>query len=180
MVQRIVQSGEKKLREISKPVVKIDKKIKSLISDLKDTLAIQKNPEGVGLAAPQIGKNFQVFLASYKGFVRVVINPQIIEVSDNENKNTKSKVKKSKGEILEGCLSLPHYYGPLKRSDNLTLKYLNEEGNEIVETFKGFEAQIMLHEIDHLNGILFIDRLLEQKKQLYKLDKNEEWEEVDI
>src|SRR3989344_1270186 len=142
MVQRIVQSGEKKLREISRPVVKIDKKIKSLITDLKDTLAIQKNPEGVGLAAPQIGKNFRVFIASYKVFFRVVINPEIIEVSDNKTKLTKSKTKKGNGEILEGCLSLPHYYGPLKRSDNLTLKYLNEEGIEIVESFKGFKAQI--------------------------------------
>ena len=61
-------------------------------------------------------------------------------------------------------MSLPHYYGPLKREDYVKLKYLDEKGEEIIEEFKDFNAQIILHEIDHLNGFLFIDRLLEQKK----------------
>lgn len=177
MVQRIIQSGEKKLREVSKPILKIDKKIKSLIEDLKDTLAVQKDPEGVGLAAPQIGVNLRAFAIDFKNLKRIVINPEIISLSDTKKVN---KVKKSKSEILEGCLSLPHYYGPLKREDYVKIKYLNENGEEVVEEFKDFNAQIVLHEIDHLNGFLFVDRLLEQKKKLYKLDINDEWEEVEI
>ena len=57
---------------------------------------------------------------------------------------------------------------------------MDENQKEIIEEFNGFNAQIILHEIDHLNGKLFVDRLLEQKKKLYKLDKNDEWEEIEI
>ena len=174
MVQKILRTTEPKLRLISKPVLAIDKKVLRLIQDLKDTLAMQKNPEGVGLAAPQIGVNLRVFLASYKNFQRVVINPEILEQS-----KIKSKSKNSKSEILEGCLSIPHHYGPLKRSEKLKIKYKNENGKEIIETFTGFEAQIISHEIDHLNGILFIDHILKEKKPLYKLT-GKKWEEVDL
>lgn len=180
MVQRIIQSGEKKLREVSRPVEKIDKKVLTLIKDLKDTLAVQKDPEGVGLAAPQIGKNQRVFVVNYKGFERVVVNPEILELVEKTKRKKLSKKQKHREEILEGCLSLPHYYGPLKRAESLKIRYLDQEGKEVVETFTNFNAQIILHEIDHLNGILFIDRLLEQKKRLYKLDKNDEWEEVEL
>lgn len=173
MIRKILRSGDSKLREISKPVTKIDSKILELIRDLKETLAIQKDPEGVGLAAPQIGRNLRIFVANYKDLNKIVINPEIIEQSGSKSK------KKSKNEILEGCLSLPNYYGPLKRVSSIKIKYLNEEGGEVAEEFKGFDAQIILHEIDHLNGVLFLDRLLEQKKPLYKLEKDA-WEEVDI
>jgi peptide deformylase len=175
MVQKIIQSGDPILRKLSKPIEKIDKKVIGLIQDLKDTLAVQKDPEGVGLAAPQIGKNLRVFAVDFKTLKRIVINPEIISIKKNEI--TK---KKTKSEILEGCLSLPHYYGPLKREDFVKIKYLDESGKEVIEEFKDFDAQIMLHEIDHLNGFLFVDRLLEQKKKLYKLDTDDEWEEVEI
>lgn len=175
MVQKIIQSGDNRLRKVSKPVVKIDKKIKSLIQDLKDTLAVQKDPEGVGLAAPQIGVNLRVFVVGFKKLERVVINPEIIEI-----KKDKTAKKKGKSEILEGCLSLPHYYGPLERESVVKIKYLDENGAEITEEFKDFNAQIILHEIDHLNGFLFVDRLLEQKKKLYKLDRDDTWEEVEL
>ena len=174
MIQKIVQSGNPKLRLVSKKVIKFDKKIASLIRDLKDTLSVQKDQEGVGLAAPQIGVNLRVFVANYKDFEKVCVNPEIIKMSQ---KITKTK---SKNEILEGCLSLPHYYGPLKREQSVTVKYQDETGKELVEEFKGFNAQIILHEIDHLNGVLFVDRLLEQKKKLYKLLPSDEWEEVTL
>lgn len=175
MIRKIIQSGDKRLREISKPVIKFDKKTISLIQDLKDTLKVQSDPEGVGLAAPQVGINLRVFAIAFKDLNRIVVNPEIISIEKG-----KEKKKNSKSEILEGCLSLPHYYGPLKRESYIKIKYLNEIGKEVIEEFKDFNAQIVLHEIDHLNGFLFIDRLLEQKKKLYKLDKDEEWEEVEL
>ena len=182
MVQKIIQSGEKKLREVSKPVLKVDKKILRLVQDLKDTLAVQKDPEGVGLAAPQIGVNLRVFAVNFKNLKRIVINPEIIAVHSIKrlHRDAGKVQRKKQNEILEGCLSLPHYYGPLKREDYVKVTYLDENGKEVIEKFKDFDAQIILHEIDHLNGVLFIDRLLEQKKKLYKLDKNDEWEEVEL
>lgn len=176
MVRKILQSGDPILRVKSRPVVKVDKKTQKLVQDLKDTLGVQKEPEGVGLAAPQIGKNLRVFLADYKGFTRVVINPEIIKIEKSKKKATKQKPRK---EILEGCLSLPYYYGPLKRAGKITVKYLNEKGEEVTEAFEGFNAQIILHEIDHLNGVLFIDRLFEEKKPLYKVE-GDDWEEVEL
>ena len=176
MVQKVIQSKNPLLRKTAKAVVRVDRKVLGVIKDLKDTLKTQKDPEGVGLAAPQIGKSLRIFVADYKNFQRVVINPEILEISGVKSEKLKVKSKK---EILEGCLSLPYYYGPLKRADKITVKYLNEKGEEITETFEGFDAQIILHEIDHLNGILFIDHILEEKKPLYKVDGNE-WEEVEL
>ena len=186
MIRKILRSGDPKLREISKPVTKIDSKILELIRDLKETLAIQKDPEGVGLAAPQIGKRLRIFVANYKDLNRVVINPEILETKVKKIKTNESSKTKDKQEILEGCLSLPNYYGPLKRNQKLKIKYqtlkmVNGQWLMVdkTESFSGFNAQIILHEIDHLNGVLFLDRLLEQKKPLYKLEKDQ-WEEVDI
>jgi peptide deformylase len=176
MVRKIIQSGDPILRTKSKPIAVVDKKVESLINDLKDTLAIQKDPEGIGLAAPQIGKNLQIFVCNYKKFNRVVINPKILKITEMSKAE---KEKKSKREILEGCLSLPYYYGPLKRAKKVNVEYLNEKGEKVTEEFVDFDAQIILHEIDHLNGILFIDHLLKEKKPLYKVE-NDEWEEVEL
>lgn len=177
MIRKILQSGDALLRLKAKRVPTVDKKIRKLIQDLKDTLASQKEPEGVGLAAPQIGTSLRVFVADYKDFKRVVINPEILSISKAQPHF--AKAARGKKEILEGCLSLPYYYGPLKRAGKIIVKYLNEEGKEITETFEGFNAQIILHEIDHLEGILFVDRLLKEKKPLYKVE-GDEWEEVEL
>lgn len=185
MIQKIVQSGDPILRLTCKPVSQIDKKIKAIILDLKDTLAVQTDPEGVGLAAPQIGKNLRIFAVKYKNLDRIVINPEILKLTPLV-KSTKNKIKNNSNndehehEILEGCLSLPYYYGPLKREPYVKIKYLNETGVEVIEEFKGFNAQIIMHEIDHLNGILFIDHLLKQNKKLFRLGEDDEWEEVEI
>jgi peptide deformylase len=173
MVRKIVEVQADSLRKPSLPVKKIDKKILSLVEDMCDTLKAQNDPEGVGLAAPQIGKNLQIFLMSYDNTKRVVINPKVI--SEAQKKTSEKKSKK----ILEGCLSLPHYYGPIKRSQKIKIEYLNPSGEKIVEEFSGFLAQIVQHELDHLNGVLFVDRILEQNAPLYQF-KGDEWEEVEL
>jgi len=177
MVRKIVNSKDPQLRAVAKPIGRIDAKVKEIIKDLIDTLGIQKDPEGVGLAAPQIGKSLRVFVTNYHNFKKVFINPDILETHASPTTGHRPSVTKS--DILEGCLSLPNYYSPVKRAASVKLKYLDENGKKVVETFSGFHAQIILHEIDHLNGILFIDRLLEQKKPLYKLEKDK-WEEVEL
>ena len=184
MVRKILDAKDKKLRQNSRPIKKVDKKALSLISDLKDTLEVQKDPEGIGLAAPQIARRQRVFVAKIKNETRVFINPKIVSVAKLKKENEAGKGKKSSQDsstkkIMEGCLSLPNYYGPLKRPSKIKIKYLDEKGRQVVETFEGFGAQIVQHEIDHLNGILFVDRLLEQKKPLYEL-VDDEWEKVDL
>ena len=171
MIRKIVSSQDPILKKVCKPVGVIDKKILQIIADLQNTLRVQKDPEGVAIAAPQIGKLLRIFVVSHKGLERVVVNPEILKVS---------RKKAGQSQIMEGCLSLPNYYGPLKRASVVKIKYLNEQGKKVEEEFEGFFTQIILHEIDHLNGIFFVQRLLEQKKPLYKLNKNNEWEEVEL
>src|SRR5258708_2598402 len=169
MANKIVDVQNPILRQKAKEVKSIDKKILALISEMQETLIAQKDPEGVGLAAPQIGRSLRIFVVDYKNLKRVIINPEVLEITE---------AKKGK-EILEGCLSLPHYYGPIKRADKIKISYISENGEKQVEEFSGFNAQIIQHEIDHLNGILFVDKILEQKAPLYKFS-GDEWEEVDL
>lgn len=93
MIRKILQSGDPILRAKSKPVPKVDKKVLKLVNDLKDTLAVQKDPEGVGLAAPQIGKNLQVFICDFKNFKRTVINPEIIKIEKSPTREVGAKRK---------------------------------------------------------------------------------------
>lgn len=173
MVQKILLSSNPELRQKSKAVKKLDAKVKNIIKDLKDTLVVQKDPEGVGLAAPQIGKFVRIFVMRHEdNSLETVINPEIVTISKLSKKDTK---------VLEGCLSIPHYYGPLSRAKEITIRYMNEEGEKVTKSYSKFNAQIVQHEIDHLEGKLFVDHLLEQKKPLYKYySKTDEWEEVDF
>src|SRR3989344_2474379 len=131
MVRKILDVKNPLLRGRCREVNGIDKKIREIIGDLKDTLKAQADPEGVGLAAPQIGKGVQIFLIGYKNTHKIIVNPRIISVGEVAK-------KKSKNQILEGCLSLPHYYGPIKRAKEITIEYLDEKGIKKTESFKGF------------------------------------------
>lgn len=174
MIMNLVDAKDPVLRNKAKKVKKIDKKVKKLIEDMKETLDAQSDPEGVGLAAPQVGKSLQIFIAKYDDLTKVVINPEIVKI-----KKLTKKEKEKKPKIMEGCLSLPHYYGPLIRSKSVTIKYMDENGKINQEKFEGFPAQIVLHEIDHLQGTLFVDRLLEQERPLYEFSEGE-WAEVEL
>jgi len=180
MKLKIVDIKHPVLRKRAKPVKKIDKKIKKLIADMKETLLAQKDPEGVGLAAPQVGKALQIFIMHYpeEGFeAKAVINPKILKLE--KEKKAKKRKKKRGEKLLEGCLSLPYYYGPVRRAKSVKIKYLDEEGKEQTETFTGFAAHIVQHETDHLKGKIFIDHILAQEAPLYYI-KEDDYEEVEI
>jgi peptide deformylase len=172
MIRKILNVKDPRLRNKSTSVGKIDKKIESLITDLKDTLKAQKDPEGVGLAAPQIGVNKRIFIMMPEGKIRVVINPKVLSVG-------KPSQNKGQKKIMEGCLSLPHYYSPIRKPNEITISYTTEKGEKITKTFREFDAQIVAHEVDHLEGILFVDHVLKQHKPIYKFS-NGEWEEVEL
>lgn len=152
-----------------------DKKLLSLLDDMKRALLSTKNPKGVGLAAPQIGEPYCVFLTrpSEKSPIRIFINPEIIKRSDEVTDGVPERENK-----LEGCLSIPKIWGKVKRARTLTLRYQDEKGEKHEEEFSGFLATIIQHETDHVNGILFTQRVLEQKGKLYQTVKNDEGKEV--
>lgn len=175
MIRKIVISSQPSIRDVSIPVVKFDQKTKNLARDLIDTLKTQKDPEGVGLAASQVGKNVRMFVMEFKKGYKIIINPKILKISPI--KDDASEIDRKA--IMEGCLSAPNYYGPVLRAKKINISFNDLTGIKKYEEFRGFPAHIIQHEIDHLNGILFVDRLIEQKKSLYLL-KGDEWHEVDI
>jgi peptide deformylase len=176
MILKFVDIKDPILRQKAHPVSMVDKKIKQLITDMKETLAQAADPEGIGLAAPQVGKSLRIFIVSFENIERVVINPKVLSVG---KRPVPVKATASRGKTLEGCLSLPHYYGPIRRPDEATIEYTTEEGKKKTEKFRGFPAHIIQHEIDHLNGKLFIDHILSQNAPLYLFD-GEEFEEVEL
>lgn len=166
----------------SKSIEKIDKKIIDIVSLMKKTLTETDKPKGVGLAAPQIGIGLKLFITrpTLKSDIEVFINPEILERSkevseirriekDMENPGHEKK--------LEGCLSIPNVWGYLKRPERVKLRYMDLEGKTVEREFKGFMATIVQHETDHLHGILFTRRVLEQNQKLFQIELNEKGEE---
>ena len=166
----------------AKAIAKIDKKILGFIEQMKLTLINTKNPKGVGLAAPQIGIGLKIFITRPTGAspIGVFINPEITwkskELSDIKRVTVDAK-NQAHDKKLEGCLSIPNVWGYLKRSNRVKLRYMNINGNIEEKEFTDFEATIVQHETDHLNGILFPKRVLEQNRKLYRIDKTENEEE---
>ncbi len=181
----IVQAPNPVLATKAKPVGKISKEIVSLIKQMTDTLLYAKDPEGVGLAAPQVGKSLQLFIIKEgkDDPVMVFINP-VLTIPTGEKiiipKNPPaggSKKSKSKKEVkLEGCLSLQDIWGIVHRYEKISLSYLDEKGTHHKRMFDNFLATIIQHEYDHLQGTLFPRRVLEQGGQLYKSTKNADGE----
>lgn len=195
---KIVQAPDQVLSKIATSVATVDKSIKKLLKDMEETLISQTDPEGVGLAAPQVGKSLQIFVvkqdpdAPFLTFINPVIEKTFEKPEEKDDKasqskkitSAKKKEKINKGVQLEGCLSLKDVWGVVKRPYGVMLSYQDEKGTKHKETFEGFLATIIQHEVDHLNGILFPKRVLEQKNPLYhsiKNDKGEiEFEEIEI
>lgn len=152
----VIKAPNDKLRVKTKTVKKITP---GLITTLKEMIKLTKtfkDPKGVGLASTQIGLNEQFFVAlDNKNFISV-INPKILSLG----KRTKT--------YFEGCLSIPDVYGEVKRAIQVKVSYLDETGKNQTKTLKGVPAWIFQHETDHLNGMLFSDRVLEQKGKFYK------------
>jgi len=164
----IVLAPHAVLAKKAETVTKFDVKLKRLIRDMKATLNSTTNPKGVGLAAPQIGVATRLFITkpTTKSPIRVFINPEIIESSGMEEANDKNDSK------LEGCLSVPSIWGKVKRNTTVTLQYVDETGTPHTETFHGLMAVIVQHETDHTNGILFTQRLVEQRGKAYIITKD--------
>lgn len=174
---KIISVPHESLTKVSTEVEHLDKKLIKFIKELETTLLYKKDPEGVGLSAPQVDKNIRIF-STYldhdnPNSITSYINPEIIDISE------KLVLGGSKQKpYLEGCLSIPNIFGPVWRHESITIKYLKiDQGNmrfiEKQQTFKDFEARVIQHEYDHLEGILFTHRSLEQGVPLYREENGE-------
>ena len=142
------------LRQKAKRVPRIDSSIQRLIDDMIETM---KKEGGVGLAAPQVGVSLQVaVLQMPKEEPFAIINPKVVKRSGER-------------EVVEGCLSVPGYQGEIRRSVSVTVKGLDRKGKAIRIKATGLMAQALEHEIDHLNGVLYIDHI-ESEDKIYRVE----------
>lgn len=156
------------LRKKSEPVRRVNRRVRKLVRDLKDTL--NDHPGGVGLAAPQIDAHSRVVVVrlggdhdgdgeeSEPGPPLALINPEILEAGDERRD-------------FDGCLSFPGLYGETVRPHYLRIAGLDEGGDSFDRILEGFDAVVVHHEIDHLDGVLFIDRI-ESLEDLYQVREN--------
>jgi peptide deformylase len=163
-----INKHDKVLHTRSEPVKKINRDVKQLIEDIRDT--IEANP-AVGLAAPQIGvlKRVVGVRLSYEAGQEkeqmspplILINPEIVDQGEETE------------EAEEGCLSIPGMVGLVERRLKLTVRYLDEKGKRQERALNGWDARVVQHEIDHLDGILYLERL-KSLDDLFVLVRNEE------
>lgn len=165
--------NEAALRKKSKPVRSINRRVKTLVRDLGDTL--NDHPAGIGLAAPQIKVHSRVVVVrlgggrdneSEPGPPVALINPEVIEARNEERD-------------FDGCLSFPGLYAETVRPHYLRITGLDEAGNLFDRVFQGFDAVVVHHEIDHLDGVLFIDPV-ENIEDLYRVREDENGELVRV
>jgi len=154
------------LSKIAKNIDTIDSSILKIVEEMGRVLVAQDDPPGTGISAPQVGLSIRLFLIKPKTSspISVIINPKILELKNNPEKVTTRKRRIP----LEGCLSVPRIWGEVKRYDKVLMEYQNETGKKQKKWFSGFESIIVQHEYDHLDGILFTQRVLEQGRQLYE------------
>jgi len=161
----LYSDNEAALRKKSAPVRVVNRRAKQIIKDLKDTL--RANANGIGLAAPQINIPSRVVVVRLgsrsddtpPGPPLALINPEIIEANHPERD-------------FDGCLSFPGLFAETVRPHYLKVQALDEKGHSFEQVFEGFDAVLVHHEIDHLDGVLFIDRV-ENVEDLYRVEQDE-------
>lgn len=157
-IREIRLSGDEILRKTAREVEKVDDRIKELLQDMLETM---HKYNGVGLAGPQVGILKRVIVIDlYDGEAPLLlVNPKIIKA-------------KGKQEVDEGCLSFPNEYAKVIRPKEVVVEALNEEGKRVKIVAKDLLAQALSHEIDHLNGILFVDNMIPDTLQYVEPEEN--------
>lgn len=148
-LRNIRVEGDEILRKKSRKVEEINERILTLIEDMKETMYAA---DGVGLAAPQIGILKRIVVIDVGNGPITLINPEIIKEEGNQVD-------------YEGCLSIPGEQGKVERPYKVTIKALNEKGEEIELEGEELLARAICHEVDHLDGVLFIDKVIEEEEE---------------
>jgi peptide deformylase len=157
-IREIVKLPDKRLRQVSMPVAKIDAEVKKLVAEMFDTMY---EAPGVGLAAVQVGEPRRIVtIDATRGEEEkqpiALINPEILWISDEKSVHE------------EGCLSIPDYVDEVERAAKVKARFTNLDGNVVEVEADGLFARVLQHEIDHLNGVLFIDHLSKLKRDRVK------------
>jgi peptide deformylase len=147
MLREIVVVEDKRLRTKCPKVPKIDASIQTLVDDMVDTM---REAPGIGLAAPQVGVLLRVIVCEVDENLHCLVNPELIRAEGEQVGN-------------EGCLSIPGYIGEVQRFERVVVRARNRAGKEVRVKAEGLLARCLQHEIDHLDGILFTDRLTDPK-----------------
>lgn len=154
-LRNIVLEGDEILRKNCREVAEVNDRIRMILDDMVETM---RDAKGVGLAAPQIGIMRRMFVAEpEQGKVFCFVNPEMVTLEGSQ-------------ESEEGCLSLPGYAGLVERPEKIKIRGLDREGKMQEFDFEGFEAIVMCHEFDHLEGILYKDKA----KEMYELTEGED------
>lgn len=147
--------GEKVLADVAAPVESVTPELCRLLDEM---VPFMRENRGVGLAAPQIGVSRRFFVMDAGDKVRKVINPEILSSGN------------STAEMEEGCLSVPGIHKKVRRPKRIQVRYQNETGETIEEELKDYPARVFQHEFDHLNGVLFVDRITPIARKLVSRD----------
>jgi peptide deformylase len=157
-LREVLQFPDPRLKQVSKSIARVDDEIRELARDM---IEVMYDEPGIGLAAPQVGASIRMFVIDTEWSdddaeqnPSVMINPEIVEREGNITWE-------------EGCLSVPDYTANVERDAKITLRATDLDGNPIEEQAEGLRAVCIQHEIDHLDGILFIDRISRLKRSLY-------------
>lgn len=153
---QVVKAPNQKLRIKTRPVKKITPELLKTAREMIKLAKTFKDPEGVGLASTQIGRSERFFVAKNGESFMTCFNPKILSFSK------KTRV------FFEGCLSIPDYYGHTERPVGVTVEYEDETGKKVVKRLREINAWIFQHEMDHLNGVLFMDHVLTQQGRIFK------------
>ena len=151
-IRNIVKIGDDVLRKICRTQLTFDDKLATILDDMAETMY---KAEGVGLAAPQIGILRRFCVVDVGDELIELINPVIIEKSGSQTGS-------------EGCLSVPERFEEVERPFKVTVRAQDRNGNNIVVSAEGFKARAFCHEIDHLDGVLYIDRVKKDIKDIKK------------
>ncbi|MBS7576857.1 MULTISPECIES: peptide deformylase [unclassified Enterococcus] len=147
MIREIVVLPDEGLRQQTEQINEITSETLDLLDDLYDTMI---SGDGVGIAAPQIGESVKIAMVQLDdGELLELINPKIILATGSDI-------------FVEGCLSIPNMYGTVRRNTKIVVNYLDRDGEQCQIIAEAYLARVIQHEIDHLNGILFIDKMIEE------------------
>lgn len=160
-----IPQNNNELRQKSQSITTFDKSVSQIVTDLTDTIKAQTDPIGLGLSAPQIGVFKRIFVARVRNKIKSFVNPVIIKFSKKE------------ADIMEGCFSVPNLYGHVIRPAEIDLKSQDAHGKTKQTHYKGMAGRIIQHELDHLDGILFIDHVHNQNGKVFKVKKDKKGKE---